>query len=137
VNAAISKRLIAAVLMLNLVSWANSAAYCLSGLGNMARHAAMVASVSSHSQHSCCPQRKTQSDRQTVSAAEICHHGHECCFVQNPQIPSNLPEGPREIGQATPAVGEIFITAIPAESTAAESFETFQPYSSFSSILRV
>jgi hypothetical protein len=36
-----------------------------------------------------------------------------------------------------PAAGEMFKTATLAESTAAENFETFQPYSSFSSILRV
>jgi hypothetical protein len=137
VNVVVPKRLIAALLLLNLMSWANSAAYCLSGLGRMAPHTSRMMAANSHAQHSCCPHDKATTKTHTLTALAICHQGHNCCFVQNPQIPSNLPEGPTMIGQVIHTTHEIFIAAISAGSATVQSFETFQPYSSFSTILRV
>lgn len=87
------RRFIAALLLLSLVGWANSAAFCLSALARMVTHVAITVAADSHSpHHPCCP-RVTAKPAVWVwaPATEPCQNGHRCCFVQNPQIPSNLP----------------------------------------------
>jgi hypothetical protein len=137
-------RFIAGVLLLSLVSWANSAAFCLSGLSTMATHVASMVGIThaTHSQqHACCPKiaAKPAADNWTPSLPS--DHGHRCCFVQNPQIPSNLPGGTTE--NRSPHGLAVAYLNVPGPSTAALpdsailQVQAFRSPSTFSSVLRI
>lgn len=133
------RRLIAAVLLLNLVSWANSSAFCLSGLATMAaRAASSVAAASSHTpHHPCCPRVQAKAAADTWTPLQPCDHGHRCCFVQNPQIPSNLPEGPRPAGQAASVANSPHAITVPVVAISTPQVKTARSYSKLSTVLRI
>ena len=87
------RRFIAALLLFSLVGWANSAAFCLSALTGMVTHVATtLAAHSGHNHHPCCPRVTAKPVVRVWAPSSLpCETGHRCCFVQNPQIPSNLP----------------------------------------------
>ena len=136
-------RFIAAVLLLNLVSWANSAAFCLSDLATMATHAASMLATA-HPGHTqqlpCCPHVRANSAADTWTSSQPREHGHRCCFLQNPQIPSNLPgrsENSRPNGQVAAVVNNPHTVATPVEASATLQVEAFRPNSALSTVLRI
>jgi len=133
----LKRRLIAALVLLNLVSWANSAAFCLSGLGVMAAHIAPATRASQAPQHPCCPhvQAKTASDTWTPS--QPCEHGHRCCFMQNPQIPSNLPESPSPAGQVAPVAHSPYAMTVAVATFSTPQVKAARSYSELSTVLRI
>jgi len=132
-------RLIAALLVLNLVGWANSAAFCLSGLTVMAAHAVShVAAASSHTpQHPCCPHLQTRAASDAWAPVPACELGHRCCFVQNPQIPSNLPESPRPAGHIASPANSPHAMTIPVASGSTPQPKAARSYSELSTVLRI
>ena len=96
----VKPKFIAAILLLNLVAWTNSAAFCLSGLSAMASHVAAAAGISP--QHPCCPHPTAKPAARDRTQSPSSGNGHRCCFVQNPQIPSNLPGRAQNSNQRGP-----------------------------------
>lgn len=132
------RRLIAAVLLLNLVSWANSSAFCLSGLATMAARAASSVAAPSHTpHHPCCPHVQAKTAADTWTSSQPCDHGHRCCFVQNPQIPSNLPEGPRPTGQVASVANSPHAITAPVAAISTPHVKTARSYSKLSTVLRI
>jgi len=133
----VKRRFIAAVVLLNLVSWANSAAFCLSGLGVMAAHIAPATHASQAPRHSCCPHVQAKAASDTWTPSQACEYGHRCCFVQNPQIPSNLPESPGPAGQvASVAHGPNAMTAAVA-TPSTPKVKVARSYFEFCTVLRI
>jgi len=136
----VKRRLIAAVLLLNLVSWANSAAFCLSGLAVMATHAASMLSTARSGatpQHPCCPHAQAKTAADTWTPLQSCEHGHRCCFVQNPQIPSNLPESPRPAGQVAAVANNAHAMTAPVAAPSTLQVKATRSYSELSTVLRI
>lgn len=136
------RRFIAALLLLNLLSWANSAAFCLSGLATMATHAAKLANAQpSHKLlHPCCPRVQANPATDSWTRSQSYEPGHRCCFVQNPQIPSTLPgrsEVARPNGQVAAIANNPDEAAIPVHTLATVRAEAFRPNSAFSVVLRI
>ena len=133
------RRLIAALLVLNLVGWANSAAFCLSGLTVMAAHAVShVAAASSHTpQHPCCPHVQARVASDAWVPLQPCEHGHRCCFVQNPQIPSNLPESPRSAGQVASVTNSSHAMSLAVATRSTPKVQAARSYFELSTVLRI
>jgi len=133
----VKRRLIAAVLLLNLVSWANSAAFCLSGLGTMAAHIAPATHASQAARHSCCPHAQAKTPSDTWTPSQPCEHGHGCCFVQNPPIPSSLPERPRAAGQVAPVAHSPHAMTVAVATFSTPQVKAARSYSELSTVLRI
>ncbi len=137
------QRFIAAVLLLNVVSWANSAAYCLSGMGRMASQITGVLKsghATSPQTHACCPHlpSKPESRDSAVPASEGIDH--RCCFVQNPQIPSNLPAKSRSsnpYGQSLAGSNEVSIPVLATIDSEVLPAAVFRNCSTLSTVLRI
>ena len=96
-NTPVKQRVISAWMVLALVSWANSSAYCMAGLSHMV--AMVTGTQTAVAQHACCPhlhQQSTPAPGQENWGVPPLPQNHRCCFVQNPQIPSNMPKGVRD-----------------------------------------
>jgi len=139
----VKRRFIAALLLLSLVGWANSAAFCLSALARMVTHVAFTpAADSNHSQHHPrCPRVTAKPTVQTwAPSSQPCETGHRCCFLQNPQIPSNLP-GRSENSRADRQIVATAVVpapdAIRAEALSMPQTDVFRAYSQLSTILRI
>lgn len=129
-------RLIAAALLLNLLSWANSTAFCLSGLATMALHSTSVASPAQALQHPCCPQAQPKPASDAWTPSQPCEHGHRCCFVQNPQIPSNLPQGPRQAGHVAIVANSSYVAIVSTQPVSTLPTNPFRQPSELSTVLR-
>jgi len=136
----VKHRFIAAVLLLNLVGWSNSAAFCLSGLGRMASQltsALKTGHMTGPRLHACCPrpQSKPQSGNSAGSTPSV--PDHRCCFVQNPQIPSSLHTKSRDL-RTESVVGLLTVhSALTLRSIHAECTPVFRESSSFGTVLRI
>ena len=131
-------RFIAAILLLSLVAWANSAAFCLSGLSAMASHVA--AAVGMSPQHTCCPHPTAKLPAKDWTQSQSSDNGHRCCFVQNPQIPSNLPGRSQNSNQCGPVAT---LPQLPGMATASHAaiatsaIDGMRTSSQFSTVLRI
>jgi hypothetical protein len=134
----VKHRFIAAILLLNLVAWANSAAFCLSGLSAMASHVAAAVGIAP--QHPCCPHPTARPPAKNWMLSHSSGNGHRCCFVQNPQIPSNLPGRTQNSNQRGPVaiLPQLPEMAMPSQAAFATSpIDSLRTSSQFSTVLRI
>jgi len=138
----VKRRFIAVLLLLSLVGWANSAAFCLSALTGMVTHVATtLVAHSGHTHHPCCPHITARAAAWVLApASQPCENGHRCCFVQNPQIPSNLPgrfEDSSADRQMNAAGSALTPDATLTETLGAPRVRVLHQYSPLSTVLRI
>jgi hypothetical protein len=134
----VKHKFITAILLFNLVAWANSAAFCLSGLSAMASHVAAVVGISPP--HSCCPHPTTKLPAKDWTQSQSSDNGHRCCFVQNPQIPSNLPGRSQNSDRHVGIISASYMTNSPTADFGVPAIlrvDGFHQASRFGTVLRI
>lgn len=143
---AMKNRWIAGLLLLTLLTWANSPAWPGPEPASRQISASAVAPEHQHSpgngHHSCCPNKPLQITLQApLSPAMPCGDHHRCCILQSPGAPLGLPvSSERSRPGADIAISAVAVAPDRVSSDAHPGIlraDALRPYPTLSMIFRV